>query len=141
MRLESEQINDLLRRQTHVRNPQFEWTLLVAYRSRSSFSTQVILLASAATTTDGSNHLSAGNNRDPSNAGKGLAAQDRSHIAPEGRGRLSEVRHVLGRASKRRRGNRFSAGSFRSEKSGAIAASGQDQATRIIDNSSRHWSC
>jgi hypothetical protein len=98
--------------------------LLIAYRSRSSFSTLVILLASAATTTDGSDHLSTGNNWHAPNARKSLAAQYRSHIAPESRGRFSELRHVLGWASKRRRGNSFGAGSFRSEKSGAITASG-----------------
>jgi hypothetical protein len=113
--------------------------LLTAYRSRSGFSTQVILLASAATTTDSTDHLSARDNRHPSNARKSLAAQHRSNIAPEGRRRRPEIRHVLGRASKRRRRNSFGAGSFRSEESSAITASGQDQATRIIDHSSRHW--
>jgi hypothetical protein len=75
----------------------------------------VILLASAATTTDGSDHLSTGNNWHAPNARKSLAAQYRSHIAPENRGRFSELRHVLGWASKRRRSNSFGAGSFRSE--------------------------
>jgi hypothetical protein len=117
----------------------FERTLLVTDRRRSSFSTLVILLAGAATTAHSSDHLATGYNRHAPNARKSLAAKDGSHIAPESRGRLSELRHVLGRAPKRRRGNSFATGSFRSKKSSAIAASGQDQATRIIDNSSRHW--
>src|SRR4030095_12595169 len=114
--------------------------LLIAYRSRSRFSTQVILLASAATATDGSDHLSTGANRDPSHPRKNLAAQDSSDIPPEGRRRFSQLRHVLGRAFKRRRRNSFGTGSFRSEKSSTVTASGQDQATRVIDNSRRHWS-
>ena len=48
--------------------------LLIAYRSCSSFSTLVILLASAATTADSSDHLSTGDNRNTSNARKSLAA-------------------------------------------------------------------
>ncbi len=52
----------------------FERTLLVTDRSRSGFGTLVILLASAATTTDGSDHLSTGDNRDTSNARKRFAA-------------------------------------------------------------------
>ena len=74
VRFESEQINDLLRCQTHVRNPRFERMLIAADRSRSGFSALVILLASAATTTDSSDHLSTGNNRDASDARKSLAA-------------------------------------------------------------------
>src|SRR5262249_55809839 len=114
-------------------------TLLATDRSRSGFSTLVILLASAATTANGSNHLAAGDNRDAANARKRLPTQNRSHIAPKSRRRFSELRHVLGRPLKRRRGNSFATGSFRSKKSGAIASSGQDQAARIIDHSSRHW--
>src|SRR5262245_28576955 len=100
----------------------------------------MILLAGAATTANGSNHLAAGDNRDTANAWKRFPSQNRSHIAPKSWRRFPELRHVFGRALKRRRGNRLATGSFRSKKSGTIAASGQDQATRDINYSSSHWS-
>src|SRR4029434_10741213 len=74
--------------------------LLSASHSSASFRTQVILSASAATATDGSDHLSTGANRDPSNARKSLAAQDSSDITPEGRGRFSPLGRVLARVCK-----------------------------------------